>query len=54
MNITMRTFWQGLVLAAIIGPITWLCGMGDGLSWNCFAMFLAPFVVDVLRPVVRR
>lgn len=50
--ISRRTFFQGIVLGLTIGPLTYFIGMGSGLAWNCFAMFLAPFVVDAIKPVV--
>jgi hypothetical protein len=57
-KITKRTLFQAVVLALIAGPLCYIIfpdkhGIGD-FVWCCVAMFLAPFIVDLIRPTYRR
>lgn len=57
-RITNRTWFQGIVLGLVAGPICYLIfpdkhGLGD-FAWCCIAMFAAPFIVDFLRPTYIR
>lgn len=44
------TLIQASVAAILLGPFMWVICQ-EPLWWCCTAMFLAPFIVDGLRPV---
>jgi len=57
-KITRRTIFQSIVLGLVAGPICFFLfpdkhGVGD-FVWCCVAMFLAPLIVDLIRPTYRR
>jgi len=56
-KITKRTLFQSVVLGLIGGPLIWLIE-GEwtlfAIVWDCCAMFLAPILVDGIRPTFVR
>jgi hypothetical protein len=57
-NVTKKTFIQAIVLAIVFGFFSLVYGLfhttsiGDHV-WHFCAGFLVPFIVDMLRPVIR-
>ena len=51
--ISRKTVLEGIAGAVVLGPICWAIGLCPSILWCCGSMFLAPFVVDAIRPTWR-